>query len=56
MQVPDIEGSKEDRCELTSTPYGRIFINEVSIEMELLHPLEMRISDFQLMLSSIVVL
>ncbi|KAM7469773.1 hypothetical protein LguiA_007956 [Lonicera macranthoides] len=27
-QVPDIEGSKEDRCELTRTPYGRRFINE----------------------------
>ncbi|KAJ8529542.1 hypothetical protein K7X08_036377 [Anisodus acutangulus] len=28
VQVPDIEGSKEDRCELTRTPYGRLFINE----------------------------
>jgi len=44
VQVPDIEGSKEDRCELTRTPYGRLFINEVSIKMELLNPLEMRIS------------
>ncbi|WMV47305.1 hypothetical protein MTR67_040690 [Solanum verrucosum] len=26
--VPDIEGTKEDRCELTRTPYGRLFINE----------------------------
>ncbi|KAK4378911.1 hypothetical protein RND71_000773 [Anisodus tanguticus] len=29
IPVPDIEGSKEDRCELTRTPYGRLFINEV---------------------------
>ncbi|KAM7469765.1 hypothetical protein LguiA_007948 [Lonicera macranthoides] len=28
ISVPDIEGSKEDRCELTRTPYGRRFINE----------------------------
>ncbi|MCD7455839.1 hypothetical protein HAX54_029763 [Datura stramonium] len=28
IPVPDIEGSKEDRCELTRTPYGRLFINE----------------------------
>ncbi|XP_015063198.1 uncharacterized protein LOC107008604 isoform X1 [Solanum pennellii] len=28
IPVPDIEGSKEDRCELTRTPYGRQFINE----------------------------
>ncbi|XP_009594684.2 uncharacterized protein LOC107803759 [Nicotiana tabacum] len=28
IPVPDIEGSKEDRCELTRTPYGRVFINE----------------------------
>lgn len=28
IPVPDIEGSNEDRCELTRTPYGRLFINE----------------------------
>ncbi|XP_059648481.1 uncharacterized protein LOC132294589 [Cornus florida] len=28
ITVPDIEGSKENRCELTRTPYGRRFINE----------------------------
>lgn len=28
LNVPDIEGSKENRCELTRTPYGRRFINE----------------------------
>uniref|UniRef100_A0A5B6YGC5 Uncharacterized protein n=1 Tax=Davidia involucrata TaxID=16924 RepID=A0A5B6YGC5_DAVIN len=28
IPVPDIEGSKEKRCELTRTPYGRRFINE----------------------------
>ncbi|KAM7474070.1 hypothetical protein LguiB_021313 [Lonicera macranthoides] len=28
IPVPDIEGSKEDHCELTRTPYGRRFINE----------------------------
>ncbi|XP_006349750.1 uncharacterized protein [Solanum tuberosum] len=28
VPVPDIEGSKEDRCELTRIPYGRLFINE----------------------------
>ncbi|KAK4339670.1 hypothetical protein RND71_041132 [Anisodus tanguticus] len=28
IPVPDNEGSKEDRCELTRTPYGRLFINE----------------------------
>ncbi|RVW83126.1 putative ribonuclease H protein [Vitis vinifera] len=27
-KVPDVEGSKEFRCELTRTPYGRRFINE----------------------------
>ncbi|KAI3810508.1 hypothetical protein L1987_20124 [Smallanthus sonchifolius] len=27
-QVPDVEGSNENRCELTRTPYGRRFINE----------------------------
>lgn len=26
--VPDVEGSKEDKCELTRTPYGWRFINE----------------------------
>lgn len=31
LQVPDVEGSKEDKCELTRTPYGRRFINEVRI-------------------------
>lgn len=30
LQVPDVEGSKEERCELTRTSYGRRFINEVS--------------------------
>ncbi|KAK4273434.1 hypothetical protein QN277_021838 [Acacia crassicarpa] len=28
ITVPDIEGSKECRCELTRTPYGRRFISE----------------------------
>ncbi|KAM1038724.1 hypothetical protein ACFX13_034096 [Malus domestica] len=28
ITVPDVEGSKEDRCELTRTPYGRRFISE----------------------------
>ncbi|XP_027350521.1 uncharacterized protein LOC113861722 isoform X2 [Abrus precatorius] len=28
IPVPDVEGSKEDRCELTRTPYGRRFICE----------------------------
>ncbi|KAL5566377.1 hypothetical protein UlMin_029541 [Ulmus minor] len=28
IQVPDVEGSKEDRCELTRTPYGRRFISK----------------------------
>ncbi|KAK9291376.1 hypothetical protein L1049_019322 [Liquidambar formosana] len=28
LPVPDIQGSKENRCELTRTPYGRHFINE----------------------------
>ncbi|XP_073135124.1 uncharacterized protein [Henckelia pumila] len=28
LPVPDVEGSNEDRCELTRTPYGRRFINE----------------------------
>ncbi|XP_075523678.1 uncharacterized protein LOC142556218 [Primulina tabacum] len=28
LPVPDVEGSNEDRCELTRTPYGRHFINE----------------------------
>ncbi|CAH9145097.1 unnamed protein product [Cuscuta epithymum] len=30
MPVPDVEGSKKDRCELTRTPYGRHFIHELS--------------------------
>ncbi|PIN26684.1 hypothetical protein CDL12_00551 [Handroanthus impetiginosus] len=28
IPVPDVEGCKEDRCELTITPYGRRFIDE----------------------------
>ncbi|OVA02661.1 hypothetical protein BVC80_141g6 [Macleaya cordata] len=28
LTVPDIEGSNENRCELTRTPYGRRFISE----------------------------
>ncbi|KAL3814671.1 hypothetical protein ACJIZ3_015939 [Penstemon smallii] len=28
IPVPDVEGSDEDRCQLTRTPYGRRFINE----------------------------
>ncbi|KAI8548079.1 hypothetical protein RHMOL_Rhmol07G0244600 [Rhododendron molle] len=28
IPVPDVEESKENRCELTRTPYGRRFINE----------------------------
>ncbi|KAI5658731.1 hypothetical protein M9H77_27524 [Catharanthus roseus] len=28
IKVPDVEGSKEERCELTRTSYGRRFINE----------------------------
>ncbi|KAI3752526.1 hypothetical protein L2E82_24560 [Cichorium intybus] len=28
INVPDCEGSNENRCELTRTPYGRRFINE----------------------------
>ncbi|PIA44427.1 hypothetical protein AQUCO_01700195v1 [Aquilegia coerulea] len=28
LPVPDVEGSKKERCELTRTPYGRRFINE----------------------------
>lgn len=28
IPVPDIEGSNEDHCQLTRTPYGRRFINE----------------------------
>ncbi|KAH6819071.1 T-box protein [Perilla frutescens var. frutescens] len=28
IHVPDVEGSNEDRCELTRTPYGRQFIDE----------------------------
>ncbi|KAG8390986.1 hypothetical protein BUALT_Bualt01G0140800 [Buddleja alternifolia] len=29
ITVPDVEGSNEDRCQLTRTPYGRLFIDEV---------------------------
>ncbi|WJX80092.1 hypothetical protein P8452_63134 [Trifolium repens] len=28
IPVPDVEGSNEDRCQLTRTPYGRRFISE----------------------------
>ncbi|XP_057792172.1 uncharacterized protein LOC131009006 [Salvia miltiorrhiza] len=28
VPVPDVEGSNEDRCELTRYPYGRLFIDE----------------------------
>ncbi|GFP99773.1 hypothetical protein PHJA_002121400 [Phtheirospermum japonicum] len=28
FHVPDVEGSNEDRCELTKTPYGRQFIDK----------------------------
>ncbi|RZC50210.1 hypothetical protein C5167_018637 [Papaver somniferum] len=28
MEVPDVEGSKECRCELKRTPYGRLFVAE----------------------------
>ncbi|CAN4111077.1 unnamed protein product [Withania somnifera] len=28
IPIPDCEGSKEDRCELTRTPYGRLFISK----------------------------
>ncbi|KAJ4968010.1 hypothetical protein NE237_014711 [Protea cynaroides] len=28
LTVPDVEGSVNARCELTRTPYGRLFINE----------------------------
>ncbi|KAK7258909.1 hypothetical protein RIF29_24498 [Crotalaria pallida] len=28
ISVPDVEGSKEERCQLTRTPYGRRFIAE----------------------------
>ncbi|XP_071725526.1 uncharacterized protein [Rutidosis leptorrhynchoides] len=28
INVPDVEGSNENKCELTRTPYGRRFINE----------------------------
>ncbi|XP_058076624.1 uncharacterized protein LOC131225177 [Magnolia sinica] len=28
LPVPDVDGCKEDRCELTRTPYGRRFVNE----------------------------
>ncbi|GJN10716.1 hypothetical protein PR202_ga28833 [Eleusine coracana subsp. coracana] len=28
LSVPDVEGSLENKCELTRTPYGRRFANE----------------------------
>ncbi|OAY44040.1 hypothetical protein MANES_08G117600v8 [Manihot esculenta] len=28
LPIPDVEGSKENRCELTRTPYGRRFISQ----------------------------
>ncbi|KAL5713030.1 hypothetical protein ACHQM5_015146 [Ranunculus cassubicifolius] len=28
LMVPDVEGSNEERCQLTRSPYGRQFINE----------------------------
>lgn len=28
LQIPDVEGSNEERCELTRTPYGWRFISE----------------------------
>ncbi|KAM6577865.1 hypothetical protein CsatB_029702 [Cannabis sativa] len=31
IPVPDVEGSNEDRCQLTRTPYGFRFISEVCI-------------------------
>ncbi|GMP60466.1 hypothetical protein CsSME_00023323 [Camellia sinensis var. sinensis] len=33
IPVPDVEKSKENRCELTRTPFGRHFINEVCINI-----------------------
>lgn len=37
IPVPDIEGSKGNRCELTRTPYGRHFISEdVNLYLEFL--------------------
>ncbi|KAL8192593.1 hypothetical protein R6Q57_027778 [Mikania cordata] len=40
IQVPDVEGSNENRCELTRTPYGRRFINqELNSYMEFLFEL-----------------
>lgn len=29
LEVPDVEGSNEEKCQLTRTPYGRRFISEV---------------------------
>jgi len=37
-QVPDVEGSIEDRCQLTRTPYGRRFISEVCSQQSILNP------------------
>jgi hypothetical protein len=37
-QVPDVEGSNEDRCQLTRTPYGRRFISEVSSQQSIMDP------------------
>lgn len=40
INVPDVEGSNESKCELTRTPYGRRFINEeVNSYMEFLFKL-----------------
>lgn len=37
--MPDVEGCKEFRCELTRTPYGRRFINEVCLPITILFAL-----------------
>ncbi|GLT94897.1 hypothetical protein SLE2022_126090 [Rubroshorea leprosula] len=40
LTVPDVEGSKENRCELTRTPYGRRFIcEELNVYLEYLFSL-----------------
>ncbi|CAN1783953.1 hypothetical protein LINPERHAP1_LOCUS16439 [Linum perenne] len=40
IRVPDVEGTVEDRCELTRTPYGRRFISqEVNSYLEFLFEL-----------------
>ncbi|CAI0551163.1 unnamed protein product [Linum tenue] len=40
LRVPDVEGCKEERCELTRTPYGRRFISqELNIYLEFLFEL-----------------